>query len=780
MSLPFWTGCDGCRRAGSDISDDPDAKKQASTEDITFGGTSPLPSGTLPPTTAIKPGHWFTLRQSIRSNQSDQRGDLTFKTFVRDASSLSASPLSTAVVPSGNIGESLLTCTRPAVLPKGRMKRLDMRLLASADGIGMGKRISTSGTFNSGSSFADSARVDHTVMRGDEYFFVILTTRPERFATFQVADWVRPPIDGEAVSSPPSNYRIVFPRSDGLLALPETMLDWTSTAVLFWDDLSPSELTPQQRQALTDWLHFGGRMIVNGNSTVSELATSELGSLLPIAVDGMVVLDSEAMTQLIDQWSVPNDESKLPVSTLVREQASRVSIGGDLVPDATSIDRTSDLLARRSVGRGEVVMSRFDLTSDWMVGWRSRDSFFNAAALARPGRKYDTSAGILVQQYLLDAGSLQAGAAINTSVRLAGRDSRLAVSATGDELSNPQAGEFTVHPISGLGGWRDDSDVGRLLQSVLREQAGVVIPPVPFVMKSLLIYLTLLVPVNYIVFRLLGRLEWAWLAIPVLALGGAAWIACSVSLDLGLARNHSEVSLLELQPGYKRGHVTRFASIYNSLSGNYQLQFAAPDVAVTPVDSSTKGNLGIAPPIFRYGYTAGPILDDFFVPSNRTRMFHVEQIVDVGGVIELNGDTLRNGTKLKLTDAIAFRKSVNDEMEFASVASLDPGSGRRLQWTAKRPNEFKASITGPFQNIDSMPKESARLIGQLDEPQSGMTIVPETSSQSSTNIVLAHLVHPPQERSRGDTNLVPTRKQRESLLLEGELDPSAVKETVSP
>ncbi len=778
LTLPVWTGCDGCRRATPDDEAKLKDKRPAPVDEFTFGNATPLPSGGGSTLSAVKLGHWFSLRQSIRCNQGDQHGDLTFTTSIGTNTPTTASDEATGLI-----------CQRPAVLPKGRMKRLDVRLLASADRYAIPMKVSTSGKFNSRTTYVPASRLEHQTMLGNEYFFVILTSRPERFASFQAADWVRMPHDDEGTAAPANNYRIVFPRASGLMSLPETMLDWTSTGVVFWDDLSPSELTSEQRRALTDWLHFGGRMIVNGDSNVGDLANSEFGPLLPIEVKGMTDLDAGSTAELIENWSVKGDDSVATVSALVRSQASRVAIGGELARDAIYIDRTSELLTARRVGRGEIVMSRFDLTSDWLIGWRSRDSFFNAAVLARPGRDFAIESGRLIHRIAGDDERLfvaTSGSRVNSSLRLTSRDARLTfVTSAIDPVqepsfAQPQLGEFLAHPYSGLGGWRDDSDAARLLQSVLREQSGVNIPPRPFVIRSLAIYLAILVPANYLFFWLLGRLEWAWLAVPALALLGAGWIARTVSLDLGLARNHSEVSLIEVQPGYARGHVTRFGAIYNSLSGNYQIQFDSPDAAAAPIDIANKSRLGLPPCVFKYGYTDGPMLDNFAVPSNRTRIFHAEQVVDLGGSIEMLGDNVRNASALPLLDAIAFRKRDDGNLERAVLGEIDSGAKVRLNWTAIQSRPSVDALMLPFTNMENTASGSVRLVARVEAPLPGMSIQPETPRQTSSTVVLVHLTHSLQLRSRGDASLMPTRKEREKLLIDSGIDPSSVKEIIVP
>jgi len=795
--MPALSGCEGCRQVDpADQSEEKNDPKAAPLDAFTTKQAIPLPSSDAGELTALKPGHWFTLRQSIRSNQADQRGDLNARTFVGRGLDKSASH---------DENSDSLPCQRPAVLPKGRMKRLDTRLLAGRDSIFTERKISTSVRFTSPNSFAMPEVSNHQVMHGDEYFFVILTNRSERFAAFQVADWVRPPFDEELGTTVPTNYRIVFPRTEGLLGLPETVLDWTSTAIVFWDDVSPSELTTEQKRALIDWLHFGGRMIVNGDTTATDLANSDLNPLLPISVNGMNVYDSETMTQLIDHWSVEGDESRIAINELVRSQVSRIAISGELSADAKPIDGTSDLVASRAVGRGEVVMSRFDLTSKWMDGWRSRDSFFNAAVLARPGRNHETKEGILTQSYVPNSpnsSSPTRGPDVNTSLRFVSRDARLNFAATAqpplpsppiadsrlarvepdnvDATARTTAGEFSAHPIAGLCGWRDDSDAARLMVTTLRDQAGVKIPRLPFAIKALAIYLLILIPLNYIVFRLLGKLEWAWLAVPFIAIAGAGWVAKTVSLDLGLARNYSEVSLVEIQPGYARAHLTRFNAIYNSLSGNYQIKFATPDAAAGPVSQINVNKNEPSSCVFRYGYEGGPSLENFAVPSNRSRMFHAEQMIDVGGAFEFSDDNLINRTDIALSNVIALRKSTDGSIEYAAIGELKSGSRVRLKWAAANLSGSIDRVAKPFADGNALPRGGVRLVGQTMQPLSGMEILPSTPQQNSTNIVIAHLTHPAFDRSDGDLTLIPTRKQRDKLLLDQGIEPGSVKEIIVP
>ena len=118
-------------------------------------------------------------------------------------------------------------------------------------------------------------------------------------------------------------------------------------------------------------------------------------------------------------------------------------------------------------------------------------------------------------------------------------------------------------------------------------------------MQVLALYLIVLVPVNWVVFRLLGRVEWAWIATPIIALGGMVMVVKLAQLDIGFARSQTELAVLEMQAGYPRGHLTRYTALYTSLSTTYDansqdrttlvLPFPSePDFAPRPANRSTR------------------------------------------------------------------------------------------------------------------------------------------------------------------------------------------------
>ncbi|NND98604.1 MAG: hypothetical protein HKN47_14885, partial [Pirellulaceae bacterium] len=566
--LPLVVGCEGCRK-------DDDENKPEEQEPIQDFSSKPalaFPADANLLSGGVKPGHWMTGSQTLKSNKADIRGDLHSQSSVAKTNFTTSGETSHR--------QDGIKTLRPVVLPKGQQRRFDFRLLPPTPTATEDRRLFLSSRFVSSgrATFFDTGRQPFNVMMAQEYFFVVLTTRPERFAALQVADWVRPPRDEFEFKTAKSNYRIVLPDTKNVLAIPETMLDLTSTAVVFWDDLGPESLTPQQITALADWIRFGGQLIVNGAEGSDAISKTALGDVLPLIPTSNIELDPDAAAKMITNWQVASDRSTPAKVEMLRAQSGRIAVDGKLVAGGTAVKDTENLIVTRRVGLGRVVQPRFDLTADWLQDWDSYNSFLNSVILLRPRRETveanDLAAESMYTQVYPDWNSSDSSAKMNTRVRITARDAVLNTTIDGNSLvakSTPSVDSLVAsRPVTGVAGWSDNSDTVNWCRQTLRDESGIEIPDSSLVVRSLGYYLLLLVPINYLVFRIIGRLEYAWLAVPFIALGGAVWVARAARLDIGFARSQTELALFEMQPDYERGHLCRVMAIYNSLSDSYE------------------------------------------------------------------------------------------------------------------------------------------------------------------------------------------------------------------
>ncbi len=762
LAFPLIIGCDGCRSNRDQAEKD---KDETPVDAFTSLPASVFPGDQQPLGGGIKPGHWFSASQSLKSNRDDVRG--TLESHVRKSNSAQA----------GKDVNIDLVSLRPVTLPKGQQRRSDVRVLAP-------NRLSESRTmflssqlYSSGNALVhQTGAAPFRTLAPEEYFFVILTTRPGRFAKLQTADWQRPIRGEDEFETHAANYRIVIPKSDELLPLSETMLDWTSTAVIFWDDIPAEAFTPGQIKAIGDWLHFGGQIIVNGADACEAIADSPLGDYLPMTPTGNIELDPDAGRELLENWGVASDLSTSAQAELLKSQSGRIAIDGRVARDTASLENSGSLILDRPVGRGRMVLARFDLLGDWMTNWGSYQSFFNSVMLNRPRRKFiRLPESVTPKQQYADFNSLDAHPTMNSKFRIASRDSRWIIptlsAAREDENSqskgtlDPIAGGADPYtrsdPAMGTSSWGQHSDVLHAAQTILKNESGIEIPPSSLVIRSLGYYLLALVPLNYLIFRLMGRLELAWIAVPVIALAGAIWVARSAQLDIGFARSQTELAILETQPGYSRGHLTRVVAIYNSLSSSYDIQFKTVDAVADSISVSNRDDERQRLK-FKTDFEEGPILAGVSVASNQTQMVRAEQIVDLGGGIYRSGDELVNETEHELLDVFVVEKPVGEQavMRVAAVGSLTSGEKATLRFREEPPvisSELPLQLTGMFERfIDgvNVPSGSSRMVARIEQSLDGMAIVPKASQVNAQTVVLANLKHAPIPKPQPDENLI--------------------------
>ena len=160
--------------------------------------------------------------------------------------------------------------------------------------------------------------------------------------------------------------------------LPTNALYWTSIAYLLWDDSDPGLWDAEQRQALIDWLHWGGQIIVSGPDALEQLRNSFLGPYLPATVENARSFNAHDLEDL-SYW----DWERVPG---VGPAAIKPWPGAKLKPtsDAHPVLYTGELFVERQVGRGRIVASSFRLTGEELTSWPGFDCLFNACLLRRP------------------------------------------------------------------------------------------------------------------------------------------------------------------------------------------------------------------------------------------------------------------------------------------------------------------------------------------------------------------------------------------------------------
>lgn len=752
LFLPFLVGCRGCTSGNTNQESESNRVLKA---DPYLSKTIRTKPSSVDQQLLIKPSHWLTASQLLKSTRDDVRGE-----FEAQISS---------------VGESEhlnLKSSRPVVLPKGQWREINFRMLPKQE-IDQGRssyqinsRISQAGKVLEFPKMQQRIQAKH-VLDPQEYLFVILTTRPERFTRFKASDWIdfRPAEFQSAETKP--NFRIItVSDQESTAVLPDTMIDWTATSIVLWDDLPVDRLNPQQFTAMEDWLRFGGTLILNGATPAESLSFTTLSTSLPIQFQASVELDVDDARQLLTTWSMPGDLS-LEKQLALLNQSAGISFVGKPNRNARFVAGSADLLATLSTGRGRVMQSRFDLTGEWISNWGSYDSFVNSVVLNRPRRevlmRQDEIGDRWVSQRYPDYDLQVADPAFNTRFRIASRDSLLnrQANARGNHEPSHLDPLTEVDSKSGIAGWRDDSDFIELAAEVLRAESGIRIPRSSFAMSAIVIYLVVLIPLNYLVFRLLDRLEWFWAAAIFIALVGAAVITRMTQLDIGFDRSRNELALLEVHSDYERGHLTRLLTIYNSLSTKYKIEFDSRHVAVEPFRVKQQFDASEAP-ILDLTRSQNPALDGFYVRSNQSRMLRVEQVVELGGVISLTPkDEIDNQSSITFSDAVAIRKTLDGRYQTAKLGSLKAGERRAVQFVDSDSLSGGVNLTPDLTTVldrlkasDLIPRGSVRVVAIYDGVLDGLEATPTVDQATGRTVALVHLRYPSDVEPRKDVNLV--------------------------
>lgn len=797
LLMPCLPGCSSCgssapvdpKAAGKDKPDE--AKNEKPKEDFELSGLKVLPYEAKP-SQFVKPGHWSTATQEIKANNFDFQGELEGETVDPQFN------------PVDMPGTALyLTTSRPALLPKGQNKFLDLTFFvpAGARRTRLASRLLTQG---GGRAVLSGARDPLVALHPHQFVFLILSADPSRYSYFKLLDSCRFRLgDQDSAAAWAEYFKVLALKPDpkSPLPLPGQGLSWTTIAGLLMDDFDPAAFSPEQQQALLDWLHWGGQILLSGPDSLDRLKGSFLAPYLPVQAGAPFAIDNADLVDLNERWTIAEKKHGRRELTLAKpwNGVTLEPTSGAAVETLVRTPRGAPLVVEGRAGRGRIVVTAFRLSERSLLNWPHFDGFVNGALLRRPQRRYAEEAEL---DYRLEWVDVNDGheseladrrydARLVSNVRIFTRDALTAdenpsyeVDDTGmDQVDDPallpqMPQHFSFGHEQGrapraavdVATWNDARGLSNVARAALRNAAGIEIPNRDFVLYVLAGYLTVLVPLNYVVFRLLGRLEWAWVAVPVIALGGAATVIKLARLDIGFASSQTELTVLEAYAGYPRGHVTRYSALYSSLSTAYDLQFDSTSAMAAPFSADPTYTRGIAqsssPTAYRRDKDVR--LDDLNVISNSTTMVRAEHLLDLGGALRLlQNDAgawqLENKSNLPLADVRVLRRAV-DAVEITEVARLgDVAAGATAPVSFAPPPEHDAprprsaeSIAArtidlaPLIAVASSPSQmdpgEVRLVARIEERLAGAETSPTPSQILPATLAVVHLL-PGQQRS---------------------------------
>jgi len=717
------------------------------------------------PLEPVKPGHFTSVTMAAKANNFNFLGEME-------------------LVPADPTGDTLplraapfeLATTRQVALSKGAWKLFETSFYVPVNSRAL--QVAWRLKASRGGSVAVQSTRGLLQMPSYQYHWVVLARWPDRYKYLESLPAVSPPGSFDTGAKP--YYHVVLLGSSSKPPLPSHFQYWTSTACVLWDDADPLQLSPEQQQALLDWLHWGGHLILSGPDTLDTLRDSFLGDYLPALAAGAREIGQDDVAQLNSVFASASGRALVLARPLNGVQL-------ELKPEARFVPDTGGLIAERRVGRGWVVVTAFVPAGRDLTSWPGWDAVVNACLLRRPPRRYGPApmGGICLNWAPADLNRLDAG--LVSKFRVFTRDcgvrlntyvdpeDREEMPGYGPDVAQIDSGEMLARLAAapGVGAWNDFNQPASRARAALAEAARIEIPPRDFVVWVLGTYLVVLVPLNWLTFRLIGRVEWAWGAAPLIALVCMVAVVRLAQLDIGFVRSQSEIGVLETQGSYGRAHLTRYNAFYTSLATGYEFRFDDRGAVMQPfpeVRSPNEYRLAFGTRMRSLRRFCGPEVDvsGFAVGSNLVRMVHSEEMCELGGAWQLSRQPegawqLSNGTKWTVQGAGLLRKETGGRHWAAWLGTvragqtapvvwqaLDP-THKGVPWTDRReaepltcssPAEGELCIRGLIdlaEDFDDLQPGEVRLVGWTDQRLPGMKIDPPAPQARYAVVVVAHL-----------------------------------------
>jgi hypothetical protein len=598
-------------------------------------------------------------------------------------------------------------------------------------------------------------------------------------------------------------YRLVLPTEPDVVSLSSHPLTWTTMSHVVWDNYPPDALSVAQQQAMLDWLHWGGQIILCGGAdqSFSVVRESFLGPYLPGEATGASVpLVEDDLRPLSQSYPPPHyasavDNQSEPVNAEQRRtvrRAARIYRGpvpirpGPKRPVYLSVLKAKEgastiplgeasphLLAIESrVGRGRITMLALNPNEESLIAWPGLDTLIRRVVLRRPEEtlgEWSGPEGVI-------ANSPARGRLLSqdlTWYRITSRDLTMPVAgqlppkektktaaeatAAAEAASAQQAGESDMHEFPAVADWRDTASLPRLSRDLLEEASGITIPSSNFVMRVILAYLLAVVPLNWLICRfVLNKREWTWIVVPLVALGFAVGVERMAAHDMGYDTAADEIDLLELQGDYPRAHLTRLVSLYTNGRSHFAVSYPNnPTALALPLDNgrSIRGE-EISSSVWQSAPV--PALLNFTVQPRSLAMFRAEEVLTLGGAIRISGTAgkrqIINESELELRDAVLIESTGKGKREQRLVGTLKSGASVEIESLPKGEAQGSRVDAGPgpdpnpfLEALRSSWEERAenqgelRLVAWAATTIGGQAIEPPVDRKRGFTAVLVHL-----------------------------------------
>ena len=775
LLLVLVSGCRGCSR-NNQTQQAPEKKKSRLVSDE----LRTLPYSKEIVGNSVKPGHWYQTRQKLKANQNDE--SLTATLYQIDGNS---NPTTVR-----NLGIPL-QFNRDISLAKGQEKTIELRLLQTDWPFESMEPTNTTGKSNKLSIFMRYSQrglgasvIDEEFLlrplKDYQYDMLVLSRNTPQHIFWRGLDCIVWPqaINDESTRIAP--HRVIDIAEEDLgQSIPNQLMTMTSISHMVINDVSLNTLPVDHQEAILDWLYFGGTIIINGPDAIAGIESSILKTYAPIQQTSSTTLTQDQIDKLNDtnSWRIRYAKTPSKDAIALKPSKSISILQGQLAEDSSWITDLEGLVAERLVGQGRIVMTSFPMNHTALVNWPSYSALIQNAILRKPARRVNFEPEFQLVYDESSSGS-ETDPKLTTRLRLWARDLVGSTSSAPKESLVNQSSK-----ASSYGAWNSESLVTNSSSNYLKKLSGINVPNLSTILKWLLGYLIVLVPMNWLVFRLLGRLELAWLAAPFIAIAGVFVVARAVQLDVGFSRSQTSLQFIELHNRYPRGLLSSHHALYSSLTTNYQIVYPEGEGIVCPMPQPRQRSLlsagGLLP--YKIADEKGTGFQSFPVLSNTIGLVQSEEVVSLTGAISWTIDQdaksfqVTNDSQSIIRDVILEGSDDSGAKLRAIVGTLEPGEQKKgtldqpmdsdLNWDIRLPTEGKSG-----QDFDKLALEqNLKLIfksypiqhgewiamGWTDSPLSKLQIAPTTAQTRSATLVLMHAKTAPLGPIEHDRQLMP-------------------------
>jgi len=718
--LVFVAGCRGCSQDKNKQAQDEKQKKKLR---LVSDELRTLPFSKEIVGNSVKPGHWYQTRHKVKANQNDE--SMTASLYQIDRKERPTSALPSGIP---------IQFERDVSIAKGQEKTIEMKVLQtsapadSVDTMNAMPGIPPVSTFmryaqrGLGASILDESFLMRSLY-DYQYDMLVLSRNPSNHIFWRGLDCIVWQLYEPDLKFKVNPHRIIDISEEEMAeSIPSQLTTMTSVSHIVINDVSINILPQSQQEALVDWLHFGGTIIINGPEAIAGIETSVLKEFAPMQKTSATEL-SQAHIDLLNNpqtWCLRFADNPNKERVQFKPGGPVSILQGELATDSTWTPELEGLVAERLVGQGRIVMTSFPMNHSAFLNWPSYSALIHNGILRKPKRyvKFDEELKVL---YEGSNENRERDVQFNTRLRLWARDL---------ELINKNARLNPLGPASGnlkrttsYGAWNSDSLVVNSANSYLKKISGITVPNLNSIIKWLLAYLVVLVPVNWLFFRLIGKLELAWLAAPIIAVAGVFVIARAVQLDVGFSRSQSSIQLMEIHNNHPRALLSSFHALYSSLSTNYKVVYPLGEGVVCPMPQhqqrSTANRNGML--TFRTADDDGSGFQSFPVLSNSIGLVQSEEVVSMPGGVSWTLDQeartfqVINQTPATIRDVVLIGFDAQGTLLRAHVGTLSPNS----------------SNTGTMQPPDSSTAYTWKL---SPESQSTTSDLQKTTTQDSVHL----------------------------------------------